>query len=140
MVSRRRQLGRMVPHVADPCRHLYAQVALANVARGVSRCRAPCDDGAGRRPVATAGAHARLLRGCYDWHSSVEMHWVLVRLLRYAGDHVPQEAIRATLTARFQPDALTAEARFAGHPDDRARAALRVGMAAATDPRGRDMG
>src|SRR2546421_2566369 len=35
--------------------------------------------------------------GCYDWHSCVEMHWLLVRLLRTTPEHVPAAEIRATL-------------------------------------------
>lgn len=27
--------------------------------------------------------------GCYDWHSAVEMHWALLRLLRSTAEHVP---------------------------------------------------
>jgi Protein of unknown function (DUF2891) len=52
--------------------------------------------------------------GSLDWHSCVEMHWLLVRLLRLAADVVPEQEIRATLDSRFTPEKLAAEARFAG--------------------------
>ena len=55
--------------------------------------------------------------GCYDWHSAVEMHWALVRLLR----RVPQVAgagtARAVLDAHLTAPALATEAAYlAGHP------------------------
>jgi hypothetical protein len=59
--------------------------------------------------------------GSFDWHSCVEMHWLLVRLLRRAGDAVPQGEIRAALNARFTAEALAAEARFIAHPHNRSR-------------------
>src|SRR5258708_37745711 len=48
--------------------------------------------------------------GSLDWHSCVEMHWLLVRLLRLAGDSVPAGEIRELLDAQFTADKLAAEA------------------------------
>ncbi|HEY1627219.1 MAG TPA: DUF2891 domain-containing protein [Streptosporangiaceae bacterium] len=48
--------------------------------------------------------------GCYDWHSAVEMHWVLVRLLRLVPDAVPAEEIRAVLDEHLTADAIATEA------------------------------
>ncbi len=50
--------------------------------------------------------------GSFDWHSCVEMHWVLVRLLKVAGDAVPAAGIRAALDRQFAPAGLRAEAEF----------------------------
>src|SRR5215467_6208363 len=50
--------------------------------------------------------------GSYDWHSCVEMHWLLLRLLRIAEDVVPAKQIRSALNAHFRPVALTAEKEF----------------------------
>src|SRR2546423_1442890 len=44
--------------------------------------------------------------GSFDWHSCVEMHWLLVRLLRYASDHVPQREMRAALDKHFTAEGL----------------------------------
>ena len=52
--------------------------------------------------------------GSFDWHSCVEMHWVLVRLLKVAGDAVPAAEIRAALDAQFTAEGLRAEAGYAG--------------------------
>ncbi|MGZ3674884.1 MAG: DUF2891 domain-containing protein [Ktedonobacterales bacterium] len=54
--------------------------------------------------------------GSFDWHSCVEMHWLLVRLLRAAGDHVPQQEIRAALDTHSTAEGLAAEAQFIGMP------------------------
>jgi Protein of unknown function (DUF2891) len=50
--------------------------------------------------------------GSYDWHSCVEMHWLLVRLLRQAADAVPGAEIRSALDAQFAGAALAKEAAF----------------------------
>jgi len=52
--------------------------------------------------------------GSFDWHSCVEMHWTLVRLLK-AGLG-PAAEIRACLDDQFTEDGLRAEAEFMAHP------------------------
>lgn len=94
----------------------YALVALTNIAREFPsdvRClmRGPGDfphRPRDRTPV---------FYGSFDWHSCVEMHWLLARLLRTAGDHVPRAEIRAVLDKQFGAEALRAEARFVADPD-----------------------
>ena len=54
--------------------------------------------------------------GSLDWHSCVEMHWLLVRLLRAAPGHIPADEVRRALDARFTEEALRAEARFVADP------------------------
>jgi hypothetical protein len=49
--------------------------------------------------------------GCYDWHSAVEMHWALTRLVRYCPDQIPAAA-RAVLDEHFSHEALTSEAAY----------------------------
>ncbi|WP_116947076.1 DUF2891 domain-containing protein [Jiangella endophytica] len=53
--------------------------------------------------------------GSLDWHSAVEMHWVLVRLLRLAGDALPPAlaaAARDALGTHLTPSHLAREAEF----------------------------
>jgi hypothetical protein len=50
--------------------------------------------------------------GCYDWHSCVEMHWALVRLLRLAPDALPGRDVRAVLDDHLTADALATEAAY----------------------------
>jgi len=65
-------------------------------------------------------ARTPVFYGSFDWHSSVEMHWALVRLLRTAADAVPASEIRAALSAQFSPVALAAEAEFVAGPGGQA--------------------
>lgn len=57
--------------------------------------------------------------GCFDWHSCVEMHWVVVRLLRRFPDAGPDVEARATLDALLTAEHLATEARFFGDPKHR---------------------
>ena len=50
--------------------------------------------------------------GCYDWHSSVHGHWMLVRLVKTFPDLPSQKEIRARLAAHFTPEAMATEARY----------------------------
>jgi hypothetical protein len=55
--------------------------------------------------------------GCYDWHSAVEMHWALVRLLRAVPEHVPRAESRARLDEHLTPERVAVEAAyFETHP------------------------
>jgi hypothetical protein len=89
----------------------YARLALENIAREfpsyVSLLMTGPDD-APRRPR----ERTPVFFGSFDWHSCVEMHWVLVRLLKATGDVVPAAEIRAALDAQFTAAGLAAEAEF----------------------------
>src|ERR1039457_7481216 len=61
-------------------------------------------------------ARTPVFYGSFDWHSCVEMHWLLVRLLRVAPDAVPANEIRAALGAHFERLALAAEEEFIAGP------------------------
>jgi hypothetical protein len=54
--------------------------------------------------------------GSYDWHSAVEMHWLLVRLLKLVPDRVPGGQIRGLLDSQFTEGKLRAEAAFMSTP------------------------
>jgi Protein of unknown function (DUF2891) len=89
----------------------YARVAIANIGREF-----PYDV---RQMMSEPGDFPHRPRdrnpvfyGSLDWHSCVEMHWLLVRLLRAAPDSVPGGDIRATLSQQFTPEALAAEALY----------------------------
>ncbi len=55
--------------------------------------------------------------GCYDWHSAVHGHWLLVRLTRLHPDASYAPAARAALAANLTEDALRREAAYMAHPD-----------------------
>lgn len=50
--------------------------------------------------------------GCYDWHSSVHGHWLLVRLLRLYPDTALEGAARAALARSFTADAVSREVAY----------------------------
>jgi len=89
----------------------YAEVALANIGREfpafIQQLMTGPDDLPGRPRDVTP-----VFYGSFDWHSCVEMHWVLVRLLRTAGDVVPGARIRAALDSQFTAAGLAAEAEY----------------------------
>ena len=69
--------------------------------------------------------------GCFDWHSSVHGHWMLVRLLRVFPDLPERAEIRAILGTHLTAENLQAEADyFAAQREQVLRAALRLGVAA----------
>jgi hypothetical protein len=50
--------------------------------------------------------------GCYDWHSSVHGHWMLVRLLKTFPDFPSRNEIHARLSTHFTPETMATEARY----------------------------
>jgi hypothetical protein len=55
--------------------------------------------------------------GAYDWHSSVHMHWLLVRLLRRYADHIDTAAVTAVLNQNLTPTHLASESAYlTAHP------------------------
>lgn len=50
--------------------------------------------------------------GCFDWHSSVHGHWLLVRLLKEFPDMEDAAKIRAVLAENLAAENLLAEARY----------------------------
>jgi hypothetical protein len=55
--------------------------------------------------------------GCFDWHSSVHGHWMLVRLLRLFPDLPEQKQIRAILAEHLTAHNLQVEADYFARPN-----------------------
>ncbi|MBO0774863.1 MAG: DUF2891 family protein, partial [Actinobacteria bacterium] len=89
----------------------YARVALANIRREFPAGLHHTMKAPGDFPYRPR-ARTPVFYGSYDWHSCVEMHWLLVRLLRVAAETVPVAKIRSTLDTQFSPVAMAAEADF----------------------------
>ena len=53
--------------------------------------------------------------GCYDWHSAVHGHWLLVRLLRRFPQAPFARDARAALAASFTPHNIAGEVEYLGH-------------------------
>jgi hypothetical protein len=54
--------------------------------------------------------------GCFDWHSDVHGHWLLVRLLRLMPDAPFAARARAELARTFSAENMAGEVRFLQHP------------------------
>jgi Protein of unknown function (DUF2891) len=111
--------------VAAECRGIlhdraaaYAEVAVANIGREFPSLLVHLMSEPGDFPARPAD-RTPVFYGSLDWHSCVEMHWLLVRLLRLAGDVVPAGEIRALLDRQFTVDKLAAEASFVASVDGR---------------------
>jgi hypothetical protein len=57
--------------------------------------------------------------GCYDWHSSVHSHWMLLRILRTFPELPENKLIRDALAAHLTAQNLQAEADFFTQPNHR---------------------
>ena len=55
--------------------------------------------------------------GCYDWHSAVHGHWMLVRILRTYPDLPEAKRIRAVLADHLTAGKLKAEADYFNRPE-----------------------
>lgn len=55
--------------------------------------------------------------GCYDWHSSVHGHWLLVRILNTDPNTPFREAILSALSKSFTPENIAGELAYFRAPD-----------------------
>lgn len=95
----------------------YVDVALENVIREFPTMPHFIATGPGPYP-----SHRELhpaFYGCFDWHSCVEMEWVVIRLLRLFPDDVPSARARETLDALLTPDNIRTEVAFFADPNHR---------------------
>jgi Protein of unknown function (DUF2891) len=95
----------------------YVEVALANVTREYPHMP---------QFVSTAPEDYRTHRefhpafyGSFDWHSCVEMHWAIIRLMRAFPEVVVGGEARATLDDLLTEDHLMREVEFFGNPKHR---------------------
>ena len=96
-----------------------ARVALANIERDYPHHEGILQMGPRDAPGTPRSLHPAFY-GSFDWHSCVEMHWLLVRLLRTAPDGLPDAEIRAALDRHLAADPLRAETAFFARPEQRA--------------------
>jgi hypothetical protein len=94
----------------------YARVAITNIDREFPYDVRQTMSGPGDFPNRPRDRNP-VFFGSFDWHSCVEMHWLLVRLLRTAGELVPGAEVRAVLDRQFAPEALAAEAEYVAGPN-----------------------
>jgi hypothetical protein len=98
----------------DQARH-FAGLALGCIQRelpnGIQHTLNAPDDVRGPRALHPA------FYGCYDWHSAVHGHWMLVRLVRRWPELPEGPAIRAALDANLTAAHLAAEAAYFAAPN-----------------------
>ena len=97
--------------------HGYVDVALANVIREFPVIPQFIATGPGPYP-----SHRELhpaFYGCFDWHSCVEMQWVVIRLLRLFPGDVPATPARETLGDLLTPRNIAREIAFFREPHHR---------------------
>lgn len=95
----------------------YARVAIANIRREYPTYVWYYIEGPGPLPPPREMHPA--FHGGFDWHSCVEMHWVLVRLLRLFPGLANAADARGTLDETLTRDALAVEAAFCADPEHR---------------------
>lgn len=93
----------------------YARLAVANIRREFPSALSHTMTAPGDFPYRPR-ARSPVFYGSYDWHSSVAMHWLLLRLLRAVPAAVPAAEVRSVLDTQFSPVALAAETAFIGSP------------------------
>ena len=94
----------------------YAGVALANIKHEFPAAMQHLMRAPGDFPYRPR-ARTPVFYGSHDWHSAVQMHWVLLRLLRRVPDVARGPEVRHALGAQFTPVALAHEADFIAGPD-----------------------
>lgn len=108
------QAAGAVPALDHAMAARFARVALENIQRPypckVDHLMTSADD------LAPPAVHHPVFHGSYDWHSSVHMHWLLVRLLALFPDLEGAESIREALDRRLRPEALAAERDYFARP------------------------
>ncbi|GAB3975155.1 DUF2891 domain-containing protein [Actinoallomurus acanthiterrae] len=92
----------------------FAEAALANIGREYPHVMLHTMTGPEDRPQPREIHPA--FYGSFDWHSCVEMHWLLIRLLRTAPEQVPEQRIRAALDQHLAAEPLAAEAAYMSDP------------------------
>ncbi|MGH2429841.1 MAG: DUF2891 domain-containing protein [Candidatus Limnocylindria bacterium] len=95
----------------------YLSVAIANVQREYPHM--PHFVATGREDYRTHRELHPAFYGSYDWHSCVEMHWTIVRLVRQVPDLAAADEARGVLDELLTPHNLAAEAAFFAKPEHR---------------------
>jgi hypothetical protein len=93
----------------------YMRIALENIAREYPVM--PYFIVTGPGPYPTHREFHPAFYGSFDWHSCVEMHWVIVRLLRLYPDEVPDTSVRATLNELLTTENIATEIEFFSSPN-----------------------
>jgi len=102
----------------DPARaSAFAQLALKGIDREYPN--KPAEVLRGPADILSPAAMHPAFYGCFDWHSAVHGHWLLVRLLRVCAGLPEAATVRARLAAHLTAANLAAEAAYFEPKDNR---------------------
>jgi hypothetical protein len=94
-----------------------AQLALAGIEREYPN--KPANVMASEKDVLSPKQMHPAFYGCFDWHSSVHGHWMLVKLLKSNPRHAGATFSREVLSRSLTVDNLIAEAKYFDHPENK---------------------
>ena len=94
----------------------WARIALSNIDREFPNAFMVLADGPDDLNDLRPRVQHPAFYGSYDWHSAVEMHWVLVRLARLRVPRIPLEAIKNALDEHLSQQAVQQELAFFALP------------------------
>jgi hypothetical protein len=94
-----------------------AQLALAGIEREYPN--KPANVMASEKDVLSPKQMHPAFYGCFDWHSSVHGHWMLVKLLKSNPRHAAATFSREVLSRSLTVDNLIAEAKYFDHPENK---------------------
>nr|MCU0719285.1 DUF2891 domain-containing protein [Pirellula sp.] len=94
-----------------------AQLALAGIEREYPN--KPANVMASEKDVLSPKQMHPAFYGCFDWHSSVHGHWMLVKLLKSHPQHANAADSRTMLSRSLTTDNLIVEAKYFDHPENK---------------------
>ena len=108
------------PAKKEPCKmtpeqaSAFARLALKGLQKEYPN--KPADVLTSEKDIKSPRAMHPAFYGCYDWHSSVHGHWMLIRLLRLYPDLPEKKQIRTMLAENLTAKNLKAEADYFSEP------------------------
>ena len=94
-----------------------AQLALAGIEREYPN--KPANVMASEKDVLSPKQMHPAFYGCFDWHSSVHGHWMLIKLLKSHPQHANVSASRAMLSRSLTTENLIVEAKYFDQPENK---------------------
>ena len=107
-------MGQELPAIGDSLSHeqvtLFAELALKNI--DIEYPNKPSNVMAGPESVQSPKEMHPAFYGCFDWHSSIHGHWMLVRLLKLYPDCPVNAKVRKSLNEHLTAENLKAETEY----------------------------
>lgn len=103
-------LPKLGDELTDEQVSLFAELALKNI--DIEFPNKPSNVMAGPESVRSPKEMHPAFYGCFDWHSSIHGHWMLVRLLKLYPKCTVGDRIRASLNEHLTAENLAAETKY----------------------------